>query len=198
MFGELRHELTQSHQDVTRSYQELRGDIRELTLRVEILEQRQRSQDLLHADITELRSDLGRMRGAADRFVQDQSYHFSSVQQRLQRVEVGIGAILIGCTGSSDPFGGASSSRPSSSRPPSQTTPRPPPHATSRPSSTRPPFSSTVRSGTGFPEPSTRVGVSSRICSSRDQAPFRSSRIHAPYTVDVDETSSNSSGHGVD
>ena len=38
IFGELSQELTQSHQDVTHSYQELRGDIRELTLRVEVLE----------------------------------------------------------------------------------------------------------------------------------------------------------------
>ena len=106
------------------------------------------------------------MRGAADRFAQDQTDTLSSVQQRLQRVEVSIGAILIGCTGSSDPFGGASSSQPSS-RPPSQTTLRPPPHATPRPAPTRPPFSSTVRSGTGFPEPSTRVGVSARTYSSR-------------------------------
>ena len=137
------------------------------------------------------------MRGAADRFAETQSETFSSIQQRLQRIEVGVGAILIGCTSSSDPFGGASTFQPSSRLPP-QTTSRPPPHATPRPASTRPPFSSTVRSGIGFPEPSTRVGVSSRTRSSRGQASIRSSRIHAPQTLDVPDSSSDSSGHGVD
>ena len=197
MFGELRQEMSQLHQDVTHSYQELRGDLRELILRVEILEQSQRSQDLFHTDITELRSDFDRMRGATDRFTETQSETFSSVQKRLQRIELGVGAILIGCTGSSDPFGGASTSQPSS-RPPPQTTSRPPPHATPRPASTRPPFFSTMHSGTGFPEPSTRVGVSSRTRSSRGQAPIRCSRIHAPQTVDVPDSNSDSSGHGVD
>ena len=157
MLGELRQELSRSHQDISRSYQELRGDLRDLTLRVEVLEQRQRSQDSLHAEITDLRSDFDRLRDAADRFVQDHVESSSSIQQRLQRIEVGIGAILIGYTGSSDPFGGASSSQHS----------RPPPHATPRPTPSRPPFSSIVHLGTGFPEPSTRVGVSSRIHSSR-------------------------------
>ena len=137
------------------------------------------------------------MRGAADRFAETESETFSYVQQRRQTIELGVGAILTGCTDSSDPFGGASTSQPSS-RPASQTTPRPPPHATPRPASTRPPFSSTVRSGTGFPEPSTRVGVSASIRSSRGQAPIRSSRIHASQTVDVPDTSSDSSGHGAD
>ena len=150
------------------------------------------SQDLLHVDLTDLRSDFDRLRGAADIFTQDQAQSLTSVQQGIQRVEVGIGAILIGFTGSNGPFGGASTSQPSS-RPPLQTIPRPPPHATPRPAPSRPPFSSTVHLGTGFSEPSTRVGVSTRIHSSRGQAPFRSSRIHAPYTVDISEDSSSES-----
>ena len=96
IFGELRHELSQSHQNVTHSYQELRGDIRDLTLRMEVLEQRQHLQDVLHSDLTDLRADVGQMRGAADHFVQYQNQILAAIQRGVQTIEVGIGAILVG------------------------------------------------------------------------------------------------------
>ena len=102
----------------------------------------------------------------------------------MREVKVGIEAMMICFLGSSNPTGGASTS----SRQPPQPSPRPPPH-----SSYRPPFSSTIRSGTGFPEPSTRVGVASRTRRSRGQAPFRSSRVHAPYTVGISSSDSDES-----
>ena len=66
------------HQDVLRSYQELRGDLRDLTLRVETLEQSWRSQGTLHANLIDLRVDFDRMRGATNRFAQDQAQTMSS------------------------------------------------------------------------------------------------------------------------
>ena len=181
--GEIKESISQINQQVTQSYQEVRKDIRDLTLRVEVLEQKQRSQDSLHCELIDLRSDFGRLRGAADRFAQEQAQISLSTQQTMKEVKVGIEALMICLLGSSNPTGGASTS----SRPPPQPSPRPPPH------SHRPPFSSTVRSGTGFPEPSTRVGVASRTRRSRGQAPFRSSRVHAPYTVGISSSDSDES-----
>ena len=63
--------MSQIGQRVTQSYHELRGDLRDLTLRVEVLELRDRSQRILHDDITELRSNFGRMHSAIDRFAQE-------------------------------------------------------------------------------------------------------------------------------
>ena len=88
-------------------------------------------------------------------------------------MESELGAVLLGFTGARSSFGASSSQVP---RPPPQTTPRPAP--------TRPPVTTTVRPGTGF-SPFLRVGPASRTCSAKGQAPFRSSRIHAAYTVDV-------------
>ena len=180
--GEIKESISQINQQVTQSYQEVRQDIKDLTLRVEVLEQKQRSQDALHCEITDLRSDFGRLRGAADRFAQEQAQISLSTQQTMKEVKVGIEALMICLLGSSNP-----TSASTSSRPPRQPSHRPPPH------SHRPPFSSTVRSGTGFPEPSTRVGVASRTRRSKGQAPFRSSSVHAPYTVGISYSDSDES-----
>ena len=66
-----------------------------------------------------------------------------------------------------------------------------------RPIPTRPSFSTTVQPGTGFP-PSSRVGQASRTRSARGPAPFRSSRIHAPFTVDIPGDSDSASDYILD
>ena len=127
-----------------------------------MLEQRQRLQDVLHSDLTDLRANIGRMRGAADHFVQDQIQNLAAIQRVIQTVEVGIGTILVGLDSRSS-FGASTSQH----RPTPQSTQRPAPQPSPRPSSSRSPFSATVRPGTGFPEPSSRVGVLARTRSSR-------------------------------
>lgn len=83
-------------QDSLQSYHELREDLRELTLRVKVVEQSNEAAGVQSRDLDDLRADFGRMRDVTDKFAQEQTEAIRSLQQGIHRIKFELGVILLG------------------------------------------------------------------------------------------------------